>query len=298
MEDKRSMSRRQYMKTYRKTSFLGEIVGSFTRNKLAVLGFFVFLVILIGALAAESIMSYQQVISINPVERLQGPSAQHFFGTDEMGQDIFGRILHGARISLRIGVTSVLLSLIAGAILGSVAGYFGGRVDMVVMRIMDVFICLPNFLLAVAIVAAFGTSETNMLIAISISQVPACARIVRSAILSVRDQEYVEAARALGVRVPSIILKDILMNCFGPIIVHCTLQVAFAITTIATLSFLGLGIAAPAPEWGCMLSSARTYMREYPHLVIFPGMAIFFTVFSFNLLGDGLRDALDPRLRQ
>ena len=298
MEDKRTMSRRQYMKAYRKKSFLGEVVSSFTKNKLAVLGFFVFLVILIGALAAESIMSYQQVITINPIERLQGPSAQHFFGTDEMGRDIFGRILHGARISLRIGVTSVLLSLIAGAILGSIAGYFGGRVDMIIMRIMDVFICLPNFLLAVAIVAAFGTSQFNLLMAISISQVPACARIVRSSILSVRDQEYVEAARALGERVPSIILKDILMNCFGPIIVHCTLQVAFAITTIATLSFLGLGIAAPAPEWGCMLSSARTYMREYPHLVIFPGMAIFFTVFSFNLLGDGLRDALDPRLRQ
>ena len=297
-KEKSTMTRREYMKAYKKNSAFVENTRVFMRNKLAIAGFIIFLIVVLFALFANVICDYDSVvIAINPAERLMKPCAEHIFGTDELGRDIFGRLIHGARISLRIGLLSVLISLTIGGIIGAVSGFFGGVIDNVIMRAMDVFMCLPAMLLAIAIVAAFGASEFNMMIAIAISTVPQCARIVRSSILSVRGFDYVEAARALGLSTPAIIFKHVLVNGIAPIIVWATMAVAKAITQVAGLSFLGLGIAAPAPEWGTMLSASRGYMRDFPHLVLAPGLAIFFTVLAFNLMGDGLRDALDPKLR-
>ena len=298
-KNKFTMTRREYMKAYKKQSMFREVCAAFMKNRLAVIGLVIFGVILCLALGADLLADYEEsVIKIDPVNRLQTPSAEHILGTDELGRDIFSRIIFGARISLRIGVASVLLSLVVGGIIGSVSGYCGGRVDYVVMRFVDIFLCLPSMLLAIAIVAAFGAGETRLLIAIAIAKVPGFARVFRTSIMSVKGFEYVEAARALGIPTYKIIMKHILVNAMGPIIVNATMAVASGITAISGLSFLGLGIAPPEPEWGTMLSASRAYMRDYPHLVLAPGLAIFFTVFSFNLLGDGLRDALDPRLRK
>ena len=189
-------------------------------------------------------------------------------------------------------------SLLVGGALGAIAGYFGGLLDEVIMRTMDVMLCLPEMLLAIAIVAAWGSSIVNMILAIGISRIPRFARIVRSSVLTVRGMEYVEAARAIGARNGTIIARHVLLNCMGPIIVQITLICASSSLAISSLSFLGLGIQPPAPEWGNMLAAGRLDMRDFPHLVLAPGLAIFLSIFSLNLLGDGLRDALDPRLKQ
>ena len=226
------------------------------------------------------------------------PSAQHWLGTDEAGRDIFARIIHGARNSLWIGFVATAFSLLVGGALGAIAGFFGKWIDELIMRIMDVMLCLPDMLLAIAIVAAFGGSVVNMILAIGISRIPRFARIVRSSVLTVRDMEYVEAARAIGTRSGTIILRHVLLNCMGPIIVQITLIFASSILAISSLSFLGLGIKPPAPEWGNMLAAGRSNMRDHGYLVLAPGLAIFLSIFSLNLLGDGLRDALDPRLKK
>ena len=207
------------------------------------------------------------------------------------------RIAHGARISLVVGFASVALALFIGGALGAIAGYYGGKTDDIIMRCMDVFLCLPDVLLALAIVAAFGTNLVNMTIAIGLSFTPKFSRVVRSAVMTVRGIEYVEAARAIGATNTQIITNHVLINCFGPIVVQVTLYVASAILTISALSFIGLGIQAPIPEWGNMLASGRVYMRDNAYIVMAPGLAIFVTILSLNLLGDGLRDALDPRLK-
>jgi peptide/nickel transport system permease protein len=228
---------------------------------------------------------------------LHSPSIAHIFGTDELGRDIMARIVHGARISLVVGCAAIALALLIGGALGAIAGYSGGKIDDVIMRCMDVFLCLPDVLLALAIVAAFGTNLVNLTIAIGLAFTPKFSRLVRSAVMTVRGIEYVEAARAIGATNTHIITNHVLINCFGPIMVQVTLYVANAILTISALSFIGLGIQAPIPEWGNMLASGRVYMRDYAYIVIAPGMAIFMTILSLNLLGDGLRDALDPRLK-
>lgn len=295
---KYTMTRKEFMKANKKKSAFAENMSILFKDKLAMVGLAIFAVILFCAIFADVIVDYQTIITLNPADRLLKPCAEHPFGTDEMGRDIFFRVIHGARISLKIGVSAVVLSMIAGGIIGSISGYVGGRLDYIVMRFMDIFMCLPSMLLAIAIVAAFSAGEVQLLIAIAISQTPQCARVFRASIMSVKDFEYVEAARALGVSTPKIILKHILVNAIGPIIVHATMAVGECITLISSLSFLGLGIAPPAPEWGTMLSGSRAYMRDYPHLVLAPGMAILLSVFAFNLLGDGLRDAMDPRIRK
>ncbi len=292
-------TKKEFFKQYKKKSRLQEIWRMFIKNKLAVLGLIMFIAIVIVAFAAPYIADYDsQAIKINIPNRLTPPNSEYLFGTDEMGRDIFARIVHGARISLAVGLSAVALALFIGGAFGAVAGYFGGRIDNLIMRAMDVFLCLPDVLLALAIVAAFGTSIPNMTIAIGLSFTPKFSRVVRSAVMTVSGIEYVEAARAIGATNKRIITQHVLINCIGPIIVQVTLYVANAILTISSLSFIGLGIQAPTPEWGNMLASGRAYMRDHAYIVMAPGLSIFITILSLNLLGDGLRDALDPRLKQ
>ena len=291
-------TRKGFFKQYKKKSRLQETWNRFLRNKLAVIGLFIFVFIMLAAVAAPLIANYDtDAIRINVPNRLQSPSAKHIFGTDELGRDIMARIVHGARISLVVGCAAIALALFIGGALGAIAGYSGGKIDDVIMRCMDVFLCLPDVLLALAIVAAFGTNLVNLTIAIGLAFTPKFSRVVRSAVMTVRGVEYVEAARTIGATNTRVITNHVLINCFGPIMVQVTLYVASAILTIAAMSFIGLGIQAPIPEWGNMLASGRVYMRDHAYIVMAPGLAIFLTILSLNLLGDGLRDALDPRLK-
>ena len=299
MTAEQRISRRQFMKQHHKSSRLLEMWRIFSHNRLAMLGLVLFLILMVLVLFADVFADYNKLaIGTDPMNRLQGPSWQHLFGTDELGRDIFARVIHGGRISLRISVGSVLVGLVIAAIIGSLAGYCGGVVDIIVMRFIDIMSCVPCMVLAIALVAALGTSEFNLILALAISTVCGTSKIVRSAVLSVRNMEYVEAGRAIGQATWKIILKHILINCVAPIIVHCTMMVASNIIATASLSFLGMGVSAPAPEWGCMIASARSNMRMYPYLVIAPGLAIFVSSVSFNLIGDGLRDALDPKMKR
>jgi len=292
-------TKKEFYKHYRKKSNALELWNRFLKNKTAVAGLVILILIILMAVFAPQIADYKTVvIKVDVPNRLKPPSAAHWFGTDEMGRDIMARIVHGARISLFIGICSVGVSLLVGGAFGAVAGYYGGRTDSIIMRGMDVFLCLPDVLLALAIVAAFGQTQTNLIIAIGLSFAPKFSRVVRAAVMTVRDNEYVEAARSIGARDMRIIMSHVLINCMGPIIVQVTLYVANAILTISALSFIGLGIRPPTPEWGNMLASGRTFMRDHAYIVMAPGLAIFFTILALNLLGDGLRDTLDPRLKQ
>ena len=271
----------------------------FCQNRLAVVGLIIFSILLLLAIFADVIADYDtKVILIDPINRLQSPSMEHIFGTDELGRDVFARVIHGARISLRIGFLAITLSAVVGSTLGAIAGYFGGKIDTIIMRFIDIFTCLPDLLLAIAIVAAFGNSQTNLIIAVGLSRVPNFARTVRSAVLSVSGAEYVEAARAIGATNIVIIFKHVLINCLATFIVQYTICIAGAINVVSALSFIGLGISAPTPEWGCMLAGSRNFIRDHLNLVLAPGMAIFVSLFSLNMIGDGLRDALDPKLRK
>ena len=291
-------TKKEFYAQFKKQSIAHELWLRFMRNRTAVLGLVVFGLIVAVAIAAPWIADYDAVvIKIDIANRLQPPSARHLFGTDQLGRDILARIVYGAQVSLLIGISAIAVSLVVGLVLGGAAGYYGGRIDSVLMRAMDVFLCLPDVLLALAIIAAFGNTKLNMIIAIGLSFAPKFSRVVRAAVMSVRDNEYIEAARSIGARDTRIIASHVLPNCIGPIIVQVTLYVANAILTIAALSFIGLGIQPPAPEWGNMLASGRTFMRDFPHIVVAPGLAIFFTILALNLLGDGLRDTLDPRLK-
>ena len=218
-------------------------------------------------------------------------------GTDDYGRDILARVIYGTRISLTIGLTTVACAMAAGIVIGAVSGYFGGRLDNVIMRVMDVFMSIPSMLLAIAVVASLGPGIVNIMIAVGLALVPGYSRVVRSAVLSVRNKEFVQAAKAVGDSHFSIILHHIIPNALAPVIVQATLGVGEVIITAAGLSFLGLGIAPPMPEWGAMLSEGREFIRYMPHLVLFPGLSIMITVLALNLLGDGLRDALDPRMK-
>ena len=281
-----------------KNSQFKDMVRRLFKNKAAVAGLFFLIFLILMAIFADALFDYTtQCINQNIPERLQWPSAQHWFGTDEYGRDLLIRIVFGSRISLSIGFIAVLFGLIVGGVLGAVAGFFGGKIDNIIMRLCDVFLAVPMMLMAIVIVAALGASIVNLVIALSISSVPTFARIVRSAVLTVRDMDYVEAARAIGVKTPRILARYILPNCMGPIIVQTTLRVAATISNTAALSFLGLGVKAPQPEWGALLSSGREFIRDSGYLACIPGICIMLTILALNLLGDGLRDALDPRLK-
>ena len=267
------------------------------KNPLAMFGLFIVVLLIFFAITADVIAPYKYYEQ-NLINSFQSPSKEHLFGTDEFGRDILSRIIHGSRISLQVGLIAVGISVIFGGFFGAVAGYYGGRIDNLIMRGMDILLSIPSILLAIAIAASLGPGLYNMMVAVGISTTPQYARIIRGSVLSLRGQEFVEAAKAVGSSDTRIIMKHILPNCLAPIIVQSTLGVASAILTAAGLSFIGLGIQPPTPEWGGMLSAARGYVRDYAYMTISPGLAIMITILALNFLGDGLRDAMDPKMKR
>ncbi len=282
--------------TKKKRSSFGEVWHRLCKNKLSVLGLVILLSFVLMAVFADRIAPYGYADQ-NLEQIGLSPSAEHLLGTDNLGRDMFSRIVYGARISLRIGFIAVAISLTVGGIMGSVAGFYGGWIDNVIMRFVDIMMSIPGVLLAIVIAATLGTGMTNLMIAIGISSIPSYARIIRASILSLRNQEYIEAARLAGCSDLRIITRHIFPNILAPVIVQVTLGLALNILNAAGLSFLGLGVEAPAAEWGSMLAASRGYMRQYPHMVLYPGLAIVLLVLALNMIGDGLRDALDPRMK-
>jgi len=283
--------------TYKKKSQFRETWKRYRKNKLALLGLALFCVILVCMVFADVIVDYDKAIDHHVEIRLQGPSKEHPFGTDLYGRDTFARVIHGSRNSFAMGVIAVAVGISLGGILGCAAGYFGGIVDSVIMRILDTVACIPFMLMSLTIVAALGPGLINVLIALMISYIPDYTRIIRASILSVVEQDFIEAAKACGTSNTKIIAKHVLPNALGTIIVRATMSVGGMIINAAGMSFLGMGIQPPAPEWGALLSESREYMRYAPYMAVFPGLAICISALSVNLMGDGLRDALDPRLR-
>lgn len=286
-------------KNIKRRTMFQETWRQLMRNRGAIIGM-VFLVALVAAaLLSPIIFDYStDVIGQNMKERLLAPCAGHWFGTDEYGRDLFARVVYGARYSLVIGVGSVLIGLIVGTVLGSCAGFYGGTVDSLIMRGIDIFYSIPNIMTAVVIVSLLGTSTVNLMIALAFSCASSFARIVRASVMTIRDQEYVESSYAMGLPTWKIIIKHILPNCLSPIIVQITLLIGTTIISASSLSFLGIGVPAPAPEWGALLSAGRGHIRDASYMCIIPGLAIMFTVLALNLLGDGLRDALDPKMKK
>lgn len=296
---KRGDTMAENRKKVKSRTMLQETWRRLIRNRGAVIGM-VFLVVLVGAAVfSPLIFDYEtDVIGQNMSERLMAPCAAHWFGTDEFGRDLFARVVYGARYSLIIGVGSVFLGLIVGTILGSQAGFHGGLVDSIIMRGVDIFYSIPNIMTAVVIVSLLGTSTVNLMIALAFSCASSFSRIVRASVMTIRDQEYVESSYAMGLPTWKIIVKHILPNCLSPIIVQITLLIGTTIISASSLSFLGIGVPAPAPEWGALLSAGRSHIRDASYMCIIPGLAIMMTVLALNLLGDGLRDALDPKLKK
>ncbi|NYE57035.1 nickel transporter permease [Carboxydothermus ferrireducens] len=268
------------------------------KNKAAVVGLIIVLLLLFTAIFAPVLAPYDPIKDGSLQNRLKPPSSEHLLGTDKLGRDILSRIIFGARISVEIGVISVGLALIVGTLMGLIAGYYGGFLDSLLMRIVDIILAFPSILLAIAITSVLGPSLNNAMIAVGIVMVPSFARVVRSTVLSLKEMEFVEAARAVGANDFTILFRHILPNSMAPIIVQGTMNIGTAILDAAGLSFLGLGAQPPTPEWGAMLVDARELLVKAPWVAFFPGLAIMLNVLGFNLLGDGLRDALDPRLKQ
>ena len=280
----------------KKKSMLGEIARRFTRNKLGIIGLCIVVILVAFILLAPFITTYDYAFQ-DYRNRFAYPSAKHLMGTDNFGRDIFTRLLYGGRISLLISLVSVVLSNFVGITLGSIAGYFGGKIDLAVMRILDILMAIPSLIMAIAISSALGGGTFNTILAVSISGIPYSMRMTRSTILSVKTNEYVEAARATGSRSFRIIIRHILPNSFAPVLVSATLLIGTNIMSISGLSFIGLGVQPPTPEWGSILAAGREFLRDFWPIIVFPSLCIFLTVFGFNLLGDGLRDAIDPRLK-
>ena len=269
------------------------------KNKGAMIGLIFLALLFTVALLAPFIFDYEtDVIGQNIRERLMKPCAAHPFGTDETGRDLFARVLYGARYSLAIGFGAVTLGLVVGLITGSIAGFYGGIIDSLLMRAIDIFYSIPNILTAVVIVSVLGTSTVNLIIALAFSCASSFGRIVRAQVMTIRDKEFVESSYAMGLPTWKIIVKHILPNCLSPIIVQYTLLVGTTIISASSLSFLGIGIPAPSPEWGALLSAGRSHIRDASYMCVIPGLAVMLTVLALNLVGDGLRDALDPKLKK
>lgn len=292
------MRKEKQKKSLSNKSQLGMIAIRFSKNKLAMLGLTVILVLMVVCIAAPLFLDYSLVYKQSMSVRLQGPGAPgHILGTDQFGRDLLARIIYGGRISLLAGLAVVGMALVVGVILGGCAGYFGGKVDNVIMRICDVFMAVPRMLLSMAVVAALGQGTFNMLIALTVAAFPGFARTVRASIMTLRNQEYVEAAKCCGTSSARIIFKHVVPNGLGPVIVSATLALGGTILAIASLGFLGIGVSSPTPEWGTILSENRTNIRFYPYLGFVPGFFIAISVMCLNFVGDGLRDALDPRTK-
>lgn len=273
-----------------------ETVQDLFKNKSAVLGMLIVCVIVLTAIFGSFIAPYDPFLPA-PLDRLQPPSLKHWCGTDSLGRDIFSRIVHGSRISLLIGLVAVSISLVPGTLLGLVAGYFGRTTDAVIMRCMDVLLAFPAILLAIFIAAILGPNLTNTMIAVGIVYIPHYARIVRSNVLQLKEQLFVQSVRHMGGSHLRTLLGHVLPNTLAPIIVYATLGMGTAVLQAAALGFLGLGAQPPQPEWGAMLAEGRQYIQLAPHVAAFPGLAILLLVLGFNVFGDGLRDVLDPTLR-
>lgn len=286
---------KRVIKVKKKSQFM-EIMKRLSKNKAAMAGLVIILFMSIIAILAPFIMPY-------PYEQtdfygtFQPFTKEHLLGTDELGRDILSRLMYGGRYSLQIGILSVLGAMSVGIVVGSIAGYFGGPIDDVIMRILDIINSIPGLVLSIAIAAILGAGFTNCIIALAFGTMPGYARMIRASILNVRKMEYLEAATSINCSSARIIFKHILPNTISPLIVMATMQVAGSILTAASLSFIGLGVQPPEPEWGAMLAGARSYLRQYPRLVLVPGITIMVAVLALNMLGDGLRDAMDPRLK-
>jgi peptide/nickel transport system permease protein len=285
------------LESYETTSPLRDMWVRLKRNKLALFGLFLVVSLILIALFAGVISPYDP-IQISLKQSLKPPSLAHLMGTDVLGRDIFSRIIYGARASLIIGVVATSISLVIGVIVGAISGYYGGWLDSILMRITDVFFAFPFFLLAIAIMTFLGPSFINIFIALGIVGWTNYARLVRGQVMSVKGCDYVEAAHAVGAKDARIIWKHVMPNTLAPIIVYTTMNIGGVILAEAGLSFLGIGVQPPSPSWGLMLSEASNFIFNAPWMVIWPGIAIFLTVLGYNLLGDGLRDALDPRMKQ
>lgn len=280
----------------KKNSEFVRVMKQMSKNKLAMIGLAIFIVEIVLAILAPYISPYSYT-KMDMTACFATPSATHFFGCDDMGRDIFSRVLYGARYSISIGILAVLFSVIIGCAIGAVAGYFGGQVDNLIMRLLDVIQAIPGMLMMIVISAVLGPGYLNTIIAMSFGSIPGMARMLRAQMLKERTNEYIEAATSINCSTFRIIFHHLIPNCLSPIIVQATMGVGQTITLAAGLSFIGLGVQPPIPEWGAMLSASRQFMRQAPHLVVFPGLAIAVTVLALNLMGDGLRDALDPKLK-
>lgn len=279
-----------------KTGPIREVWRRLKRNRAAIAGGVIVLIFVVTAIFAPFLVPYPPNEG-DLTKRLQPPSREHLLGTDPLGRDLLSRVIYGARISLQIQIVSVAIALVIGTLIGMTGGYYGGTFDQLTMRLMDILLAFPGIFLAISIIAVLGPGLANLMLAAGIYSIPQFARIVRGSVLSLKEKEFIEAARAVGESDPSILFRYLLPNCMAPIIVQTTLRMATVLLTASGLSFLGLGVQPPTAEWGAMLSNARAYLITAPHVATVPGLAIMLVVMGFNLFGDGLRDSLDPRLR-
>ena len=280
----------------KKKSQWRDIRYRFVRNKLGMLGFAIMAILVIMVVFAPLFTSHDYAMQ-DHMNKFAYPSMKNIMGTDNLGRDLWSRLLYGGRISLIVSLTAVFMSTVVGVFLGAVAGYFGGKIDLAITRLLDILMAIPQLLLAVSISAALGSGPFNTALAISVSAIPGAMRILRSTVLSIKGNDFVEAARATGSHHFRIIFRHIMPNTIAPLIVNSTLAIGGNILAISGLSFIGLGVMPPTPEWGSILNAGRVYFRDFFPIIVFPALFIFLTVFGINLLGDGLRDALDPRLK-
>lgn len=297
LSDKENLTQKEETMMAAPQELRAEIWQSLKRNRRAMFGLFFILLLVFFAIFADWIAPYGMKQQ-NLANALQFPNTTHWLGTDDLGRDILSRIIYGTRVSLTVGVSAVLVSLLVGGTMGVIAGYYQGWIDTLIMRFNDVLLSIPSILLAIAIVASLGSSLRNLIIAIGIANIPVFARVIRSSVLSVKEQEFIEAADALGATDLRTIFKHIIPNIMSPIIIQASIGVATSILSAVGLGFIGLGLEASVAEWGTMLNAGRGYIRTHYYLTLYPGVVIMLTVLSFNLLGDGLRDAIDPKMRE